>query len=285
MAEPMQVESKEVTEEVHCPVELEGGTCTDPKCKDKWHLCRGLDCGCYGRKWHHPSEFVYTHTKRCRVCSYGRELKKQYNAIHNAKAKEKRHREAEALRAEAGVEIKEKVIDEEGAKAEAEKIAAKERDELGSKSIAEVHKAQNTALYFGYTGQVDHRREHVAFLSNRGRGKRAPILTWPSDHDTTKIITRSQAETILGFKSIVLYQSKWKHNARLVESALQEHFAALQLQHKNRKRGVQLWIGNDKGAKHDYPKDAGKNHKVFLTFSSKALAAIDDGQIKFNART
>lgn len=297
----MQVESKEVTEEVteevRCPVELKGGTCTDPKCKDKWHLCPGRDCGCYGRKWHHPDQFVYKSDRRCKICENGRELKKQYNArsnaknsaiwnpIINAKQKEKRHREAEALMAEAGAEIDEKVIDKEGAKAEAEKIAAEERAELGNKSIAEVHEAQNTALYFGYTGQVDHRREHLGFLSSRGRGKKAPILTWRSDRGAIKIITRSQAETILEFKSIVLYQSQRRFNAREVESALQEHFAALQLQHKNRKRGVQLWISNDKGAKHDYPKDARKNHKVFLTFSRKALAAIDDGKIKFNERT
>ena len=112
MAEPMQVESKEVTEEVteevHCPAELEGGECTDPKCTKKWHLCRGLDCGCYGRKWHPPSEFVYKPDRRCKLCKDGRELKKQYNAIYNArnnarnnaiwnpinsaKQKEKRHR-------------------------------------------------------------------------------------------------------------------------------------------------------------------------------------------------
>ena len=304
MAEPMQVESKEVTEEVteevRCPVELKGGTCTDPKCKDKWHLCPGRDCGCYGRKWHHPDQFVYKPDRRCKLCENGRELKKQDNARHNArnnarnnavwnpinnaKTKEKRHREAEARRAEAGTEIDEEVINEECAKAEAEKIAAEERDELGNKSIAEVHKAQNTALYFGYTGQEDHRSEHVEFLRMRGRGKRAPILTWPSDGGAIITITKSQAEHILGFKSIVLYQSKWKHNARLVESALQKHFSQLQRKPGSGKPGVQLWISNDAGAKHDYPEDAGKTHKVFLTFSRKALAAIDAGKIKFNAR-
>ena len=278
-------ESEEVTEEVHCPVELKGGTCTDPNCTKKWHLCRGLHCRCNGKKWHPPSEFVYKPDRRCKLCENGRELKKQLNAISNAKTKEKRHREAEALRAEAGAEIDEKVINEEGAKAEAEKIAQKKFKELKNKSIAEVHKAQNTALYFGYTGQEDHRREHVGFLSSRGRAKQAPILTWRSDGGAIKTITRSQAETILEFKSIVLYQSERKYNARLVESALQEHFAELQLQPGNRKRGVQLWISNDKGAKHDYPKEARKNHKVFLTFSSKALAAIDAGDIKFNERT
>ena len=288
----MQVESEEVTEEVHCSVELEGGECTDPKCKDKWHLCPGRNCRCRGEKWHPPSEFVYTHTKRCRVCSYGRELQKErhklYNPRQHAKTKEKRQRVAAKRMAEAGVEIKEKVIDEEGAKAEAEKIAAEERDELGNKSIAEVHKAQDTALYFGYTGQQDLRSEHVEFLRFRGRGRgreRAPILTWTTDGGTIETITKSEAEHILGFKSIVLYQSKWKHNARLVESALQKHFSQLQRKPGSGKPGVQLWISNDAGAKHDVPEDAGKNHKVFLTFSSKAIAAIDAGEIKFNERT
>ena len=153
---------------------------------------------------------------------------------------------------------------------------------MGNKSITEVHEAQETSLYFGYTGREDHRAEHLSFLNKRGMY--VPILIWPNDGGTMKTITKTEAETILDFDSIVLYESNRKYNARSVESALQEHVAQLQLKPGNGKRGVQLWIRNDAGSKHDYSKEAGKKHKVFLTFSSKALEAIDAGTIKFNER-
>ena len=128
--------------------------------------------------------------------------------------------------------------------------------------------ADACAFYFGYTGRQI-QVEYLRFLTERGGNK--PVLLWA--HDC--VITQKEAETELGFKYIELYSSTLKINARRVEKALQERFQHLPL-------GTRLWRAPDKGPKYDQPEDAGKVHKVFLTFSPLVAKARRDLWIKLN---
>ena len=141
--------------------------------------------------------------------------------------------------------------------------------------VADAH-----AFYFGYTGRQI-KVEYLRFLTERGVGgelgsgptwqRNRPVLLWPND----SVITQKQAEENLGFKYIELYSSTLKINARRVEKALQERFQHLPL-------GTRLWRAPDKGPKYDQPEDAGKVHKVFLTFSPLVAKARRDLWIKLN---
>ena len=74
---------------------------------------------------------------------------------------------------------------------------------------------------------------------------------------------------------IELYASTLKINARRVEEAFQKRFQYLPL-------GTRLWRHPDMGCKYDQPQDAGKVHKVFLTFSPLVAKARRDLWIKLN---
>ena len=139
------------------------------------------------------------------------------------------------------------------------------------------------AFYFGYTGRQIV-VEYLRFLTERGASQQAedgtfidpsarnrPVLLWADD----SVITQKEAETQLGFKYIELYSSTLKINARRVEAALQMRFQHLPL-------GTRLWRCVDKGSKYDQPEDAGKVHKVYLTFSPLVAKARRDLWIKLN---
>ena len=97
------------------------------------------------------------------------------------------------------------------------------------------------------------------------------MLLWADD----SVITQTQAERQLGFEYIELYASTLKINARRVEEAFQKRFQYLPL-------GTRLWRHPDKGCKYDQPTDAGKVHKVYLTFSPLVAKARRDLWIKLN---
>ena len=139
------------------------------------------------------------------------------------------------------------------------------------------------AFYFGYTGRQI-QVEYLRFLTERGasqqdedgtfidpKARNRPVLIWAHD----SVITQKAAETELGFKYIELYSSTLKINARRVEKAFQKRFQYLPL-------GTRLWRHPDKGCKYDQPEDAGKVHKVFLTFSPLVAKARRDLWIKLN---
>jgi hypothetical protein len=139
------------------------------------------------------------------------------------------------------------------------------------------------AFYFGYTGRqivVEYLRfltergasqqdEHGTFIDPSARNR--PVLLWAHD----SVITQKEADMHLGFKYIELYTSTIKLNARRVEAAFQKRFQHLPL-------GTRLWRAPDKGAKYDQPEDAGKVHKVFLTYSPLVAKAWRDLWIKLN---
>jgi hypothetical protein len=122
-------------------------------------------------------------------------------------------------------------------------------------------------FYFGYTGRRI-KEEWLRWLTERGA---RPTLLWADDTN----ITMGDAEIELEFEEIEVFSSLWKVNARAVEGALQKRFHHLPLGHR-------LWRDVDKGAKYDTPKDAGKVHKVFLTYSKIAYMALCENRIKIN---
>jgi hypothetical protein len=130
--------------------------------------------------------------------------------------------------------------------------------------------ADALAFNVGYTGRQIV-VEYLRFLTIRGCGC-GPVLLWAHDG----VITQRQAERELGFKYVELYCSTLKINARRVEDALQKRFQYLPL-------GTRLWRCIDKGAKYDTPEDAGKVHKVFLTYSPLVAKELRRLTIKLNA--
>jgi hypothetical protein len=122
-------------------------------------------------------------------------------------------------------------------------------------------------FYFGYTGRLIE-EEWLRWLTARGA---RPTLLWTNG----SFITMGDAETELEFERVEVYSSLWKINARGVEAALQKRFQHLPI-------GQRLWRDADKGAKFDTPSDAGKIHKVFLTYSKIAHQALIHAEIKIN---
>lgn len=246
----------------HCP---DGAQCDDPNCF-MMHLCTGSNCGCRGKRWRTCDQFKYNNQKRFKTCIAMREHSK---TNCNADAQKRAYDDNMARIAKMSKD--EKPITPQAADAKAEEISQKALDALRGMSIEEVAEEGKTVLYVGYTGRLV-QQEHLSWLTVRTNGRAAPILTWPDG--TT--IEAGQATDKLGFDSVELYSSTLKINARAVEAALQRRFDYLRL-------GVRLWRENDKGAKYDKPKDKGKVHKVFLTFSRKARKAIRKGKIVVNS--
>ena len=141
------------------------------------------------------------------------------------------------------------------------------------------------SFYIGYTRRLV-KEEELGWITTRGyapvgkdgqrdytkRRKTKPILQWA---DGTNI-TMKQAREILGFRSITVFQSKLKYNARMVEDALQMKFMRLKKGHRR------LWRCVDKGVKYDGPEDANHVHTVFVCFSTAVQTAIDARKIKIN---
>ena len=116
------------------------------------------------------------------------------------------------------------------------------------------------------------RMEYGHFGIYTGQRNR-PVLLWADGSVITQ--KEAQAEDQLGFKVVELYSSTLKINARRVEDALQQRHQHLPL-------GTRLWRCNDKGSKFDQAKDAGKVHKVFLTFSPLVAKELRNRTIKRN---
>ena len=139
------------------------------------------------------------------------------------------------------------------------------------------------SVYIGYTKQLIH-MEALRWLTQRGAARRKkdksykvydgsrnrPVLLWSN----RKIITGKEAQDQFGFQFIELASFTLMMNARRVEDALQRKFHHLPLGHR-------LWRKVDRGGKYDKKVD-GALHKVFLTFSDKAMGAVEDGTIIVN---
>ena len=139
------------------------------------------------------------------------------------------------------------------------------------------------SVYIGYTKRLIH-MEALRWLTQRGAARRKkdksykvydgsrnrPVLLWSN----RKNITKKEAQDQFDFQFIELASFTLMMNARRVEDALQKKFDHLPLGHK-------LWRKVDRGGKYDKKVD-GALHKVFLTFSAKAMGAAQDGTIIVN---
>ena len=171
--------------------------------------------------------------------------------------------------------VDEAILTDSKAAARAEKITA----------LSTFPSPDTYSIYVGYTRRAV-KDEELRWITARTvspvdkHGKRdykvvrkvTPILTWP-DGST---ITQNQARQQLKFRSIRVYESTLKFNARMVEDAIQKKFMKL---HKGSQR---LWRCLDRGAKYDTPDDHGKVHKVFVCFSDVAPVWLSEGRIKAN---
>jgi hypothetical protein len=127
------------------------------------------------------------------------------------------------------------------------------------------------AFYFGYTGReivVEYTCASSLSVVLLSRPRMAPSSTpryatglCSSGLMTASSRRRRRWRSWASSKAYIeLYSSTLKLNARRVEEAFQKRFQHLPL-------GTRLWRCVDKGSKYDRPEDAGKVHKVFLTFS------------------
>jgi hypothetical protein len=103
------------------------------------------------------------------------------------------------------------------------------------------------------------------FLSMRGNAN--PVLR----HSNGTIITKTEMLQELGFKVQLLFESKFRVNARDVEDALQNRYQHLPL-------GQRLWREPDRKAKREEPD--GSLHKVGIVFSKDILPMIKIGVLK-----
>ena len=136
---------------------------------------------------------------------------------------------------------------------------------------------QNTdfAAYFGFTEQLEVKREAYAFLSTRGSRRpgqprnRHILARGPADPSTKRHFTALEAQKELGMQFKVVYESTVKVNAYAVEAALQNALRKIQL-------GRRLWRWEAMGQPELHKMPDKNLYKVFITFSFQVQAAIHD---------
>ena len=140
--------------------------------------------------------------------------------------------------------------------------------ELGGLSIRDIALNPKCSLYFGFTS-VKAVAEAYMFMGRT----RCAVRRWRAKPGTTRMhYTPLDCREELGMKYLVVYDTDIKSNAFEVESALQQALHHLPL-------GRRLWriVGMGQPNPNTFPDDA--RHKVFVTYSFKVQAGIENKTI------
>ena len=140
-----------------------------------------------------------------------------------------------------------------------------------------------SSMYVGYSGQVGYGYFAETMRAiGVGGGVFDPKTKTFSGNDTPPKLLRADGTKLgvgqdvrdeFGIKHIDLYENPHQLNARNIEKHLQELFQHLPF-------GNRLWEQPDAGAKYGF--GGNRKHKVFVTFSSEILAAVEEGDLVFS---
>jgi hypothetical protein len=139
------------------------------------------------------------------------------------------------------------------------------RNEVFKSMVADEDVASPLLSFYIFYTSRELGDECSGFLSSRGDAN--PVLT----HSNGSIITKTEMLLNLGFKVELLFESKFRVNARDVEDALQNRYQHLPL-------GQRLWRELDCKAKREEPD--GSLHKVGIVYSKDILPMIKSGVLK-----
>jgi hypothetical protein len=158
----------------------------------------------------------------------------------------------------------ETILDIDNAAAKALEITL--RNEVFKSMVADEDVASPLLSFYIFYTSKELGDECWRFLSMRGKNAN-PVLR----HANGSIITGTEMLQELGFKVELLFESKFRVNARDVEDALQKLYQDLPL-------GQRLWREPDCKAKREEPD--GSLHKVGIVYSKDILPMIKSGVLK-----
>ena len=204
----------------------------------------------------------------------------EYNDKHNPKHNVKKRNELRLAYEEFHRENGQIVQTEEQRMITLDNIMELKRPELDNKSLKDCVKNPDFSFYVGGTFRKL-QDEDLRWLTARGGAKfdeNCAVIPGTQDRKNRPVllrvngrgITMNEAREEFGFRSVFVYKDLLHANTSYIEDQLQRRYQNLDL-------GRRLWRCNGKGPNFSQKKEV---HKVFITYSFKAMNAVNTGKLR-----